>query len=720
MRGDGYLRLEVRVLTRLGLILSAIAAGGFVLAAMVTFSLPAVGAFLAAGEGKQSPLEMRPLATRSLVLAADGSVLASLHGEENRAPVPLERIPREIVDAVVAVEDENFFEHPGVDLKATLRALVKNVQAGGVRQGGSTITMQLVKNALLDPRREVDRKLKEVVLALRIESELSKEEILERYLNTVYFGGGAYGVQAAAEIYWQKPVEELSWPEAAMLAGLIRNPTGYDPTLYPERARERRRQVLDRLVEVGLISREQAERYDEAPLPREKKQVLPQPDDYFVAEVVARLLRDRRLGDTYQEREDAVFRGGLVIETTLNPTAQRMAEEAIAEVLPPEHDPFTVALVAVEPSTGAVRAMVGGPGFDRYKYNIATHRPGRQTGSAFKAFVVAAAMENGLVPGDRVDGGGRFPNPGGEPDPYEIEGPGGSIEKVTAESSNGAFVRLGQIVGLDRVVDVARRLGVTAHLDPSVISMPLGVFEVTPLEMASAFAAFAAEGIRNPPYFVQRVSVRRLDDEGNEVTEVLFEREPSGTRALSRQTACLTTQVLREVVEAGTGTRARIGRQPAAGKTGTTQDFADAWFVGYTPRLSTAVWMGAPNERIPMRNVGGVRAFGGTFPAAIWGAFNRRYHEGLPVEDFPDCEVTRSPRYVRIGSISRLDGDAGGDYTTRSSRTRSRTSRDDDEEPVTRRTSPAEPATTSTSVATSRDTTPSTTAVPPTTAETAP
>ncbi len=298
--------------------------------------------------------------------------------------------------------------------------------------------------------------------------------------------------------------------------------------------------------------------------------------------------------------------------------------------------------MAIEPYSGAVRAMMGGPGFESHKYNLATHYPGRQTGSSFKTFVLLTALENGYVPNDRIAGGGEFANPGGTPNPYEISGSGGTLRSITLASSNGAYVRLGQIVGLDRVVATARRAGITVPLDPGVISMPLGVFDVPPFEMAAAYAPIAYGGIRQEPYFVQRIE----DSQGN----LVLENEPNTTRAFSRQTACLATEILEGNTTGGTGTAARIANQTVAGKTGTTEDFSDAWFVGFSPYLVTAVWMGAPAERVPMSNVGGIRVMGGTYPARIFRAFMEPYHAEREPIAFPECEPTRPGQFVKLGN----------------------------------------------------------------------
>jgi len=637
------------------LLLVTIAAAGVLLAGTVLAVVPQARRVATATSSVPEQIDLSALddyAVRSQVFAADGTVLAALHGPENREPVPLERVPQPVIDAVLAVEDADFYHHRGVNFRAMARALFENVSAGAVEQGGSTITQQLVKNALLSSDRDLDRKTKEIAYAIRLEQQLSKDEILETYLNTVYFGAGAYGVQAAAETYWGVDVDQLGWPEAAMLAALIRNPVAYDPTLHAEKAYERRRLALDRLVLEGYLTEEEADRHASAPLPVRRcgddvarrplscgDAALPPPEDYFVEAVKQQLLDDPRLGATREERITAVFAGGLRIHTTLSPYAQFAAELAQATVIPANDKGITAAIVAVDSHTGAVRALVGGPGFEVLNYDIATQQPGRQTGSAFKTFVLLTALEQGNLPFDTIWGGGSFANPGGSPDPYVISGAGGTLTSVTTASSNGAFVRLGQVVGLDRVAALARRLGVTSRLDPRVLSMPLGTVETTPIEMASAYSAIPNGGVHEPYYLIERVEDR--------TGRVLFEHEATGQRVFSETTACYATQILHQNVLSGTGTRARLPRQDAAGKTGTTEDHGDAWFVGFTPFLTTAVWMGNPNERVPMRSLGGIANFGGTYPAMIWQRFNQTVHESLPAVPFPDCPAPdRFPRNV--------------------------------------------------------------------------
>ncbi len=597
--------------------------------------------------------ELNPLAQRSVMYAADGSVMAVLKAEENRKPVALAQVPQPMIDTVLAVEDAEFYHHRGVNARSLIRALLANVSAGGVTQGGSTITQQVVKNALLTPKRDANRKLKEAIYAVRLERTMTKDEILERYLNTVYFGNGAYGVQAAAELYFGTDVGQLGYAQAAFLTGLIRNPVGYDPFRFPARATDRRRIALNRLVDVGKLTRDQADLIDATPIPTAPQTTASAapPEDYFVEEVKQQLLDDVRLGETAQERYNAVFKGGLQIYTTFDPKMQQEALQARNDQLPDTGGKFTVALVALDPRTGAVKAMVGGPGFENAKFNLATQGI-RQPGSSFKTYVLVAALEAGVRPTDIIDGTSpcRFPLPGGQPD-YVIasEGAGvGPISKMITLSINCAFVRLGLIVGLDRVIDTARRMGITSKLDP-LPSMSIGSEEISPLEMASAYGVLAADGGRHPAYYVDKI----LDSSG----DVIIQHDDSkAEQAVDVGVARLATQMLQGVVKSGTGKRAALADRPVAGKTGTSQDNADAWFIGYTPQLVTAVWMGASEGRIPMRNVGGINVTGGSYPAKVWHEFMEKALEGQPVLQFgepPELSDRRAARlylpYVECG-----------------------------------------------------------------------
>ena len=665
------------------LVLVVIVSAVFLAGAVVAIT-PAAGGLGEAGTSVEEPLFLDSLDQRSLIYDVNGTLLATLYGEQNRAPVALAEIPAEVRDAIIAVEDQDFYSHDGVNLRATVRALFENVSAGSVEQGGSTITMQVVKNSILSNEQTLERKTREAILALRLEEELSKDQILERYLNTAYFGNGAYGVQAAAETYWGVDVGELDWGQGALLAALIRNPNNYNPIRFPEVAAERRRLALDRLVDVGHLTQEEADAYQFQPLPTAVIRITPPPDDYFVEAVKQQLLDDPRygLGDTYEERYNAVFSGGLRIHTTMDLRMQLLATQARDDILPGdlpgqflfrnrrgEEVQGSAVVVTTDLRTGAVRALLGGPGFDEYRYNIATQSVGRQAGSTFKVFVLAAALESGIVPSDSISGSApcRIPNPGGTEDPAEIDnfgesrGGSGNITTQTSRSSNCAFARLGQVVGLDRVVDMARRMGMSTLIEP-VPSMPIGSEEVLPIEMAAAYASLGNDGIHNEPYYVDRIE----DAEGN----VVYEHQPNGTRAVTRQTARLATDVLIANVQGGTGTRARVSSQPTAGKTGTAQFSHDAWFVGYTPQYATAVWMGATAGQVPMYNVGGINVTGGSYPARIFGQYMNAVLEDSERREFPDPGPTRRGRELRppyeergtrpSGSGSRGGGGGGG------------------------------------------------------------
>jgi penicillin-binding protein 1A len=637
-------------LTRLA---GLVVAGGALLAITATLLTPAVGAVLGAHDAAPvADIDLDALSQRSRVLDANGNLITYLYREENREVVPLGDIPLVLVDSVLKVEDDAFWQHKGVNVRSIGRAFLTNVEAGDVQQGGSTITQQLVKNALLDPEQSIDRKIKEAVLAVRLEERMSKEEILERYLNTVYLGNGTYGVQAASELYFGVDAKQLDRAQAAFLAGLIRNPVGYDPFVHAEESKARRDLVADILVRKRSISAAEGDAIKATPIPSVPFELVPKPKDYFLQEVVSTLLEDDRLGETQSDRYTALFRGGLTIKTTFDPEKQWMATNGVATVLPDTGGTFTAAVVSVEPGTGAVRAMVGGPGFETAKYNIATQGIGRQPGSSFKPFVLAAALESGISPKSTINGSApcKLPNEGGTPNPWEVDNYEGSrggvmdLYKATQKSMNCAYARLALITGLDRVARTAKRLGITSPL-PEVPSMALGSLEVRPIDMAAAYASFANDGVYAKPYLVDEVRDRDGD--------VLLHHEPETHRAVSVKTARLVNDILSGVIKAGTGTRAQFpDHRPAAGKTGTTSDYADAWFVGYTPQLATAVWMGSPvGTADKMRNVGGIRVTGGSYPARIWQAYM-----GPAMADEEPLAFA-SPPEVEKGEYLHLEGE---------------------------------------------------------------
>lgn len=706
---------------------ATIVAGGFIVATAMLVLVPSVIRIASAVEGSDGAMDVtafRDYAVRSQVFAANGELLATLHGPENREPIPLAEMPDTIKQAVLSVEDAQFYEHGGVNPRGLVRALVQNVQSGRVEQGGSTITQQLVKKALLSDDRVLDRKTKEAALAIRLEGQISKDEILELYLNTVYFGSGAYGVKAAAETYWGKPASDLTWADSALLASMISNPVENDPILHPKKAQEERRLALDRMVANEVITREQATAFAASPLPTGKCTGVsgprpadcgtidqPPPDSYFVEEVKQQLLADTRLGATYEERYAMVFGGGLRVYTTLDPVAQAAAQWAHDNTFPAnvrseaDSKGITTAMVSLDNATGGVRALVGGPGFENFKYDIATHEPGRQTGSTFKTFVILTALEQGVQPDDTIDGGGSWPNKGSTPDPYVITGTGGTLTGVTAASSNGAFVRLGQTVGLDNVVDLAQRLGVSSNFDPRAKSMPLGVFDVTPIEMASAYSAIPNGGVHQDAYFIDRVEDR--------TGRVLWSHSLTPTRGFSWQTSCLATQILANNVAAGTGTNAQLRGQSAAGKTGTTESNTNTWFVGFTPVMTTAVWMGIPAEGTkPMGNLGGREQFGGLWPATIWHNYNQAYVDQSKQRriDWPSCAPLPRAGRPATGAADPYGVLNGGEQPeedpTPTSSTTSTTSR------VTTTTRPSTSTTRGPTPSTSSTTTSTTTTLP--------
>ena len=609
--------------------------------------VPVAGFNAARVFGLGAPVESEPLpklrldelAQRSVVLAADESPIGVLF-EEDRAPVALEDVPDHVVEAVLAVEDASFFEHKGISVRGMLRALKENASAGGVEQGGSTITQQVVKNELLTGERTVNRKMKEAMLAVQLEDELGKEGILERYLNTVYFGESAYGVHTASERFFGKALSDITVPEAALIAGLIASPEHYNPFDHPQQARERRAIVLQRMVAEGFLTEDEAALHGLTPMPTQPHWVLPTSDTYFVAEVKRQLLADERLGRTKAERAEKLFRGGLTIKTTFDPRMQQLARQAV-DAHSPSPD-FTQALVAIDPHSGGVRAVIGGSGFDEQKFNVATQGP-RQPGSAFKIIALAAWIDAGNSPEDWVDAAApcEFAVPSGIWKVGNYDDGTGSLSTLrdaTYSSSYCAYARLALTLGPERIAEMAQRLGIARKL-PAFPSIVLGGEEVTPLEMATVASTLAAEGVRHDPIWV--TEIRDADD------NLVLRNEPNPRRVLSPDVARAVNSVMLGVVQHGTGKAATIDR-PVAGKTGTAQQWTDAWFVGWTPDLATSVWMGSPKGKVPMKGVGGRNVTGGSFPAQIFAAFVGPALQGRPVQQFPPPTALPPPGWVGL------------------------------------------------------------------------
>ena len=575
-----------------------------------------------------------PAAESSQIFAADGTLVTTLHGGENRDVVPLARIPRRLQDAVVAIEDERFWSHAGVDLRAVARAAFENVDEGGVVEGGSTITQQYVKNELLGPQRNVRRKVQEASIAYHLEQRYSKERILELYLNTIYFGNGAYGVEAAAHEYFGVPVDQVNLPQAALLAGLINSPSTSDPYDHPDRATTRRRLVLEKMVELGTATEADAALATPLGL-RTKPTDERYPAPYFLERVKRFVLDDQRFGATPKDRRDLLFAGGLRIETTLDLARQAQAEEAVANVLSdPAKDPEG-AVVAIEPDTGYVRALVGGRHFfdggAQGKFDLAA-QGSRPAGSAFKPFVLATALEEHIPLNKMYDAPRQITlalprtRQVWTVDNYEGSGGGrSSLIDATVQSINTVYAQLILDVGPEDAVGLATRMGIRSKLNPYP-SAVLGTNDVTPLDMASAYATFANRGASVPPAFVTKIIGR----DG----EILYQHKHTERAALDPDVADIAVSVMRQVVERGTGVGAKIGR-PAAGKTGTGQEWRDAWFVGFTPQLVTSVWVGFPDRQVSMvPPTTRTRVTGGSWPAQIWQLFMGKALADQPIVDF--------------------------------------------------------------------------------------
>ncbi|MCZ7664283.1 MAG: PBP1A family penicillin-binding protein [Thermoleophilia bacterium] len=583
------------------------------------------------------------LAQTSRIFAADGTLLAYLHGGENRTIVGGERIPQVVKDALVAVEDERFYEHTGVDFEGLARAAVRDLEAGRIVEGASTITMLLVGNLYSDRTdTSFTRKFRDMALAWQLESVMSKDEILDQYLNTVFFGSNAYGIQAAARTFFDKDPKDLTLSEAALLVGLPNAPTAYNPRSNPKAALVRRNVVLARMYSNGFIPYQEYKQAAESPLGLAASSPYTRVQEpYFVAYVRKQLI------DMFGE--DMVFKGGLTVDTSIEPKYQQMAAEAISSTLDEPGDP-SAALVAIETRTGYIRAMVGGTDYDSSKFNLAAQGR-RQPGSAFKTFALTAAVEMGVDPySTYYESMPLELDIPGSREPWRVKTYGGSyygtssLVQATLRSDNTVFAQLALDVGVDRIIDIAQRMGITSTLNanPAIVLGGL-TYGVSPLEMASAYGTLANQGVHVQPTAILRVK----DSQG----KVIWEADPKKTQAVSAGVAYVVTRILEQNIQRGTGTRARLDR-PAAGKTGTAQEYQDAWFCGFTPQVTTAVWVGHPEAQIEMRNVHGIRVTGGSFPATIWGKFMRQMMQDYEEEDFTrpaqmvDYDHTFTSRYA--------------------------------------------------------------------------
>lgn len=558
----------------------------------------------------------------SQIYDINGNEIANVHAAENRRPVKIEQVPKDLQNAFVAVEDNRFYEHSGVDPRGIMRALYANIRGRGVSEGGSTITQQLAKNAYLTQDRTITRKIQEVFLALQLERQYTKQEILEMYLNQIYFGQGAYGVQAAAQTYFGKDVDKLTLNECAMLAGIPKSPNYYSPANNMQAAQARKAVVLDQMAKYGYIANSQAQKTKQEQLTLVKP-VAKEKDNtaaYFIDYVTQTLI------DKYGA--DAVYKEGLKIYTTLDMDMQKAAEAAVKKLPTYRTDGNGVqqpqaAIVAIDPHNGYIKVMVGGRGTDQF--NRATMAV-RQPGSAFKPFVFAAALEEHFTPNTVINdapidiGGWRPQNDSGS-----FSGKV-TMREVAQHSINVPTVKIAQKIGIDKPIYYAQAMGIStfvldgAQNDKQLATALGGMTKgVTPLEITSAYGTFANKGVHVEPVVIVKV----LDRNG----KVLEQSEPKQNSVISANSAAELTDMLQTVIKNGTGRKADIGR-PAAGKTGTTSNYHDAWFVGYTPDLVAGVWMGN-DDNTPMRGV-----MGGQLPAEIWKAFMQKALAQTPAKNF--------------------------------------------------------------------------------------
>lgn len=557
-----------------------------------------------------------------------GKLLASVHGEANREVVPLDKISPNMKRAVLASEDSHFYYHHGINPTGVGRAVVTNLVAGGVKEGGSTITMQLVKNLFLTRRRAFTRKLAEAVLAIRLEQILTKDQILEMYLNQVYWGHNNYGVQTAARSYFNKSAENLTIAESAMMAGLIQAPEEFSPFVSMKLAKQKQREVLGRMLELNWITQEEHDQAikQEIKLGRIRSfqgSALP-----YVTNTVAQELA-KKFG------REALLKGGMRVQTTVDAGFQMMAEDIVKKwhksLLGQGLSKNQIALVAIDPRTHFIKALVGGVDSKASEFNRATQAQ-RQPGSSFKPFVYYAGFASGKYTPDSTvldapvsyrDGNGWY-----YPRNYDGGFSGSmSIRTALSQSRNIPVIKVGKDIGMNRVVETCRTLGINSPMEP-VTSLPLGAIGVTPLEMASAYATFANYGWQSPPTVIARIT----DSSGN----VLLDNTPKPQLVLDPWASAAIVDVMRSVITSGTGKGAALDR-PAAGKTGTTSSEKDIWFVGTVPQLTTAVWVGRDDNRQLASG-----ATGGGMVAPIWKEFMTKALKGVPVENFkPPSQFTR-------------------------------------------------------------------------------
>lgn len=580
------------------------------------------------------------------IFSEEGEIIGEFYAEKRRM-VSLDQMPKHLIQAFIAGEDSRFFKHKGLDYWAILRALIKNLFSGEIVQGGSTITQQVVKSILLSPEKSLSRKIREAILAFKIEKYLTKEEILYLYLNQIFLGHGSYGVAVAAETYFGKPVEELNLAESALLAGLPQAPSKYSPLHHPEQAKKRQTYVLKRMAEEGIISQEEYLKVLQTPLKYKSKQINYMEKAPYFVEYVRKYVEEKYGKETFLKK-------GLQIYTTLDLRFQEEAQRAIEAGLreiekrqkysSPNGSPqLEGALICFDLETGYVKAMVGGRDYRRSQFNRAIQAR-RQTGSAFKPIVYASALDRGYTPiSIIVDSPIVFENGDKVWKPKNFDGKFSgptTLRNALTHSINVVTVKIAQEIGIRYIRDYAKNLGISSPLHED-LSMALGSSSLSLFELTRAYAVFANQGKKFNPIFIKKI----IDRDGNVIEENLplsSRKESSQEQVISPQTAYLMTHLLQDVVRRGTGWRAKALGRPVAGKTGTTDHFQDAWFIGYTPDLITGVWVGFDEEKSLGDNETGARA-----ACPIWVQFMSSVMKDRQIKEF---EVPEGIEFMRVDS----------------------------------------------------------------------
>jgi penicillin-binding protein 1A len=557
----------------------------------------------------------------SILYASDGTRLGVLGASRDRIPVSFGQISPVMRQAIVAIEDRRFYRHGGIDYLGIVRALTADVRTGSIAQGGSTIEQQLVRNLYLSPQQTIGRKLTEGCLAVQLSREWSKQRILAAYLDDVYFGQQAYGIEAAARTYFGIHARQLDLAQAALLAGLPQAPSTYDPLVDPRAARTRRAEVLRAMLRSRDISPAEYRRALASPLGLRPGKAQPPPSESYLTDFITSQLVD-------QYGAERVRRGGLAVYTTLDARLQAQATHAVLDTLDRNGDPAG-AVVSIDPATGRIRAMAAAETGSQISFDIPADGQ-RQAGSTFKAFVLADAVRRGINPWSTLYLSAPFAGPDGwHVQTFEHTYSGRiPLSRATLLSDNTVYARLTLDLGPRSVAVLAHRMGVRSTLEPDP-SIGLGSNAISPLDLASAYATFADGGVARQPTILTKVG---FPDGHTEQAA-----DGSATRVLDEKVAAAVTRVLEANVQAGTGTAAALAGRPAAGKTGTTTNFADAWFAGYVPQLTTVVWVGYPSGEKPMLDVHGIPGVtGGSLPAEIWHAYMTAALAAQPVEQFAD------------------------------------------------------------------------------------